>query len=70
MIFFSDQDGKQGIYNCWPKVVKMIQTAHHLPNMFWWWLPSKLLQIQLPSLIICNCCQSILGCSKCVCTKL
>ena len=19
MVFFSDQDGKQGIYNCWPK---------------------------------------------------
>ena len=20
MVFFSDQDGKQGIYNCWPYI--------------------------------------------------
>ena len=25
MVFFSDQDGKQGIYNCWPKPALLFQ---------------------------------------------
>ena len=30
MVFFSDQDGKQGIYNCWPNGPERVTKQHNV----------------------------------------
>ena len=47
------------------KVVKTIQTACDLPNMFWWCVPSKLLQIQLPLLFVTTAIYSLAVANVC-----